>query len=371
MAETSTFSAENEENGNSRLLEELINDTVWIYGTSTGHTFSSIFRFNKGGKISGYKHPIESSWGIRDGKIVVFNDKMETSIILEIYAENGKLVRMSGRFLLFNEGETYRTFTRVDQDAEHYPIVLSWNKEMENFCVDNRIFLAPGFNIRGVIPEGTNIRFDHKITVEPYASMPREGFCSMGAFSYSESKLAQNFIVGRYCSIAERVRRMGDDHPSKRLTTSTFTYGHIWEKLAREDFGVDFKIEDYPVEHPICAYIGDDVWIGSGVSIRDGVKIGTGAIVASGAVVTRDVPPYAVVGGVPARVIKMRFPEPLIERLLASRWWEYKFTDIPRTWSNVEKALDELADQAQQGIIQKFIPEKINLVNELKKASLI
>ena len=74
--------------------------------------------------------------------------------------------------------------------------------------------------------------------------------------------------------------------------------------------------------------IGNDVWIGEHATIKAGVKIGDGAIVASGAVVTKDVPPYAIVGGVPARLIRMRFGEDTVKRLLASRWWRYSHTQL-------------------------------------------
>jgi hypothetical protein len=74
--------------------------------------------------------------------------------------------------------------------------------------------------------------------------------------------------------------------------------------------------------------IEHDVWIGQDVLLRDGIRIGTGAVVAAGAVVTRDVPPYAIVGGTPARLIRYRFEMPLVERLLLSEWWTYDAADV-------------------------------------------
>src|SRR6185312_6866720 len=70
--------------------------------------------------------------------------------------------------------------------------------------------------------------------------------------------------------------------------------------------------------------IGNDVWIGQDVSLNRGVTIGDGAVVAGFSVVTRDVPPYAIVGGNPAKIIKYRFPEETINALLESRWWDYE-----------------------------------------------
>ena len=90
--------------------------------------------------------------------------------------------------------------------------------------------------------------------------------------------------------------------------------------------------------------IEDDVWIGCNATILQGVKIGTGAIVAAGAVVTKDVPPYAIVGGVPAKIIKYRFTEEQIKGLLKTEWWKRdaeEFKDKMETFENVDTFIKE------------------------------
>ena len=90
--------------------------------------------------------------------------------------------------------------------------------------------------------------------------------------------------------------------------------------------------------------IGNDVWIGRNAIIMDGVTVGTGAIVGAAAVVTKDVPPYAIVAGVPARIIRYRFDEGTVKRLLANRWWDYpeEFIATRLKFDDVEQCLDVL-----------------------------
>lgn len=118
-------------------------------------------------------------------------------------------------------------------------------------------------------------------------------------FSNPENKL----IIGNYCSIAQGVKFLpSTDHALDRISTYPFKTmcltGEL-EALSKGDIVVD-----------------DDVWIGYGSTILSGVHIGQGAVVAAGSVVTKDIPPYAIVGGVPARVIKYRFAPELIQELL-------------------------------------------------------
>lgn len=120
--------------------------------------------------------------------------------------------------------------------------------------------------------------------------------------------------VGSFCSFAANVNiGLGNHTLNYKSTSPIFTEiknatGHSW---IHEDKSMPFK----------RTIIGNDVWIGYGAKVIGGVKIGDGACVGAGALVTKDVPPYAIVGGVPAKIIKYRFSNETIEQLLKERWW--------------------------------------------------
>ncbi len=147
--------------------------------------------------------------------------------------------------------------------------------------------------------------------------------CSVGFASYIGSSCSLNRLaIGRFCSIGSNVCVVFGSHPtsfvsthpafySPRNCTGLFFNGNLnYEELKYVDHNEQF-----------FAKIGNDVWVGNNTLILQGVEIGDGAIVAAGSVVTKNVEPYSIVGGVPAKIIRYRFDEETIKKMLKLSWW--------------------------------------------------
>lgn len=164
---------------------------------------------------------------------------------------------------------------------------------------------------------------------------------SAGAyFSMNEDCYMARTKVGRFCSFGARTAINPFSHPTDWLSIHEFqyhpnAYGWMpeWRAMEKRPRSTLFKHVE----------IGNDVWSGHNATVLGGVTIGDGAIIAAGAVVTRDVAPYALVGGVPAKVIRYRFPEKIIERLLAVRWWNFPFLRLSGlAFDDIGRCLDQL-----------------------------
>lgn len=154
-----------------------------------------------------------------------------------------------------------------------------------------------------------------------------------------------NTTVGNFSIIARNCVVGLGAHPTNTLSPHSIFYKKNrwkWHDEWYEDTG--FRENDMPVT------IGNGVWIGIRCLILDGVTIGDGAIVAAGAVVTKDVPPFAVVGGVPAKVLKYRFSPEMIERLLKIQWWNLPDEEITRVKDIFHKPNPTLED------LDKYFP---------------
>ncbi|MEP3345376.1 MAG: CatB-related O-acetyltransferase [Litoreibacter sp.] len=164
--------------------------------------------------------------------------------------------------------------------------------------------------------------------------------CSIGQFTFINDKttLFPETTIGRYCSIGKSIEIGAPTHPDDWVTSSPVAFAI--ERHFPNESSI-FPQSEFKQYKPTA--IGSDVWIGSLSIIFAGVKIGHGAIIGGGSVVTSDVPPYAIVAGTPARVLRYRFDEATIQRLLATQWWKLEPADVGRLdLDNLSETLDEL-----------------------------
>ena len=139
---------------------------------------------------------------------------------------------------------------------------------------------------------------------------------TMGRYSYCGYDCEMmNVKIGSFCSIASNVVIGGAMHPFEWVSTSPVFYD------GRDSLKKKFSTYARPKDK--LTVIGNDVWIGDGVKIKQGVRVGNGVVIGMGSIVTKDVPDYAVVVGNPARVIKMRFEEHIVKKLLVAEWWNW------------------------------------------------
>lgn len=179
----------------------------------------------------------------------------------------------------------------------------------------------------------------------------------LGRYSFIRSGTIRHVgSIGRYTSIGPRVMIGEGEHPIHWLSTSPAQYlakqfsFYPPEAADAAERVIDRDETNTDDSSRGLVEIGNDVWIGANVMIRRGIKIGDGAVVASGAFVNRDVEPYSIVGGLPARPLRSRFEDATVERLLRVKWWEFDIADLAGVdFTNVSAALDEIERREAAG----------------------
>ncbi len=197
------------------------------------------------------------------------------------------------------------------------------------------IRLNPGAQIYRTTFSGP-LFLDRNARMGPEVTFGR--YCSLG-----ESSLVARGTFGSFCAMAARIAVNPFNHPTDWLSTHEFQFradSYEWvpeyRDLARLSRTADMFSK---------ASFGSDIWIGLGATVLGGVSVSDGAVIAAGSVVTKDVPPYAIVAGVPAVVKRLRFSEKIVERLLRSKWWQLELSDLSGLpFRDVERCLDRIED---------------------------
>ncbi len=146
---------------------------------------------------------------------------------------------------------------------------------------------------------------------------------------YHFNFIGDKLIIGKFCALSREIKFImnGANHQLSGFSTYPFEiFGCGWERLNQQSHKYPFKGD---------TVIGNDVWIGYEALIMPGVKIGDGAVIAAKSIVTNDVPPYTIVGGNPAKVIRQRFSDEIIMALLAIAWWNWDIAKITRNLEHI------------------------------------
>lgn len=210
----------------------------------------------------------------------------------------------------------------------------------------NKLFRNIVYKNISLFSDITESKISKKSKISRFAKLYH---CTINDHSYvgAGSKLFYT-TLGKYCSIGGDCKIGSASHPLNFISSSPIFYtktnltGEVW---CDND-------KNYTSYKPVV--IGNDVWIGSSATILGGIKIGNGAVIGAGAVVTKDVPDYAIVGGVPAKIIRKRFSDEIIEKLLKSEWWNEEDNKIKQ---NLKLFTIDISNKNYEIVLNNFLKD--------------
>lgn len=253
-------------------LRNVLTSRYWIFFVND-HKAADYFKFKYNGEIRGYKHPNEFYWSLDEDILSIYDINKNVKAKLRFTSNSDEQCAIEGVFLDDPENIKFR----FESPSKEY--------KPKNFSPTKDTY--PHMQIG-----------DHTYGIPDIIDGPHG-----------------EVIIGKFCSIAIGVSIVAANHNIKFV--STYPFKTIWNDQWR--FLGD--VSDHTSKGKTV--IGNDVWIGKSAFIMNGVTIGDGAVIGAGSVVTKDIPPYAVVGGNPARVLKFRFEQHIINKLLQIKWWDW------------------------------------------------
>jgi acetyltransferase-like isoleucine patch superfamily enzyme len=241
------------------------------------------------------------------------------------------------------------------------------SEEVRNACAEHDVHFYKGATLDHIEPG--------PIAIEAPASLHRGvyGIDFIGAFSYlggGNTEMRHISMIGRFCSIAHNIQCGHIEHPTDFISAHPLFQGNAaWRAAkdfaARNQDGVTKSsqlLSDRVLQQFPKIVIGNDVWIGEGAFIRQGVEIGDGAIIAARAVVTKDVPPYAIVAGTPARILRYRFEQAIIAELMEMQWWRYGLSALEGAdFTDMDYALWRISDNIASGRAERYEAPILNV----------
>ena len=233
------------------------------------------------------------------------------------------------------------------------------------------------FNIR------TNARNDeihfgfgtpHRIILEDSCELRRGKYAvdRIGSFTYlggGDTIIRNTSFIGRFNCIGSNLVTGLIEHPTNHLSPHPLFQGswdNIWPNLSnfykKNHLNIEKSNIDYQNKQKEKIKIGNNIWIGEGVYISQGVTIGDGAIIGSRSVVTKDVEPYSIVGGCPAKIIKYRFDNCTIDKLIDLNWWDYDIEVLDNVdFTDINRAIDQILFNIEIKKINKYKPKLIEI----------